>query len=51
MAIIPQTNLFSWQDIEELGDLEHLRLVLDYLPDETCVSQWEKEIGPYGTRF
>ena len=34
MAIIPQKQLFSWKEIENLGDLDRLRLVLDYLPDE-----------------
>ncbi|GEB76407.1 transposase [Sporolactobacillus inulinus] len=43
MAIIPQTNLFSWIDFNVMGDLERLRLVLDYLPDEKLVSQWEDE--------
>ena len=34
MAIIPQKRLFGWEEIEELGDLERLRLVLEHLPDE-----------------
>jgi len=34
MAIIPQKQLFSWKEIENLGDLSRLRLLLDYLPDE-----------------
>jgi hypothetical protein len=34
MAIIPQQTLFVWSDLNELGDLERLRLVLDYIPDE-----------------
>jgi len=29
MAIIPQLKLFAWNEIETLGDLERLRLVLD----------------------
>jgi len=32
MAIIPQTELFSWQELEDLGDLERLQLVLECLP-------------------
>ncbi len=32
MAIIPQQQLFSWQEIEVLGDLERLALVLQYCP-------------------
>ncbi len=34
MAIIPQPGLFSWKDVENLGDLERLRLVIRVLPDE-----------------
>ena len=34
MAIIPQKQLFRWNEVEELGDLERLKLVIDYLPDE-----------------
>lgn len=43
MAIVPQTSLFSWMDLEDLGDLERLRLVLDYLPDEALMGTLEKE--------
>jgi len=45
MAIIPQQNLFSWEEIEELGDLERLKLVLEYLPDEELMRHMEKERG------
>lgn len=45
MAIIPQARLFGWQEIDELGDLERLRLVLDYLPDEELMRQLERERG------
>jgi len=34
MAIIPQKKLFGWTEIQSLGDLERLRLVLEYMPDE-----------------
>ena len=34
MATIPQREIFTWKEIEKLGDLERLRLVLEYLPDE-----------------
>ena len=37
MAIIPQRSLFRWEDVEELGDLERLRLVLSALPDEVLL--------------
>ncbi|MCR4440707.1 MAG: transposase [Peptococcaceae bacterium] len=43
MAIIPQLRIFGWREIEELGDLERLRLVLEYMPDEELMRQMEKE--------
>jgi len=43
MAIIPQKSLFSWKEIEALGDLERLRLVLAYLPDEPLMLVLEEE--------
>ena len=45
MAIIPQPNLFSWKDVENLGDLERLRLVLSVLPDEPLMRALESERG------
>jgi hypothetical protein len=46
MAIIPQISLFSWEDdIENLGDNERLKSVLEHLPDEELVSNLEKERG------
>jgi len=42
MAIIPQISLFSWSEIENLGDLERLRLVLEYMPDENLMIKLEK---------
>ena len=30
MAIIPQIPLFSWNEVEALGDLDRLRLALEY---------------------
>lgn len=44
MAIIPQKSLFGWNDVEELGDLERLVLVLENMPDEKLVSTMEKEL-------
>jgi len=41
MATIPQKQLFGWQEIQELGDLDRLRLVLDYLPDEPLMRKLE----------
>jgi len=45
MASIPQRQLFRWQEIEELGDLERLRLVVDYLPDEALMRTLEDNRG------
>ncbi|WP_084661272.1 hypothetical protein [Sulfobacillus thermosulfidooxidans] len=45
MAIIPQLSLFSWQDLEELGDLERLVLVLETVPDETLMAHLEAARG------
>lgn len=45
MAIISQISLFEWTEIENLGDLERLKLVLDYIPDEELVLKLEKERG------
>lgn len=44
MAII-QKNLFNWQELEILGDLERLKLVLETLDDEKLMQQLEKERG------
>jgi len=43
MAIIPQITLLRWDEIENLGDLERLRLVLEYIPDEELMDILEKE--------
>lgn len=45
MAIIPQQTFFVWTDIEELGDLERLQLVLEYMPDEKLMNTLELERG------
>jgi hypothetical protein len=46
MAIIPQETLFGWEDdIEDLGDLARLKLVMDHLPDEALMTILEKERG------
>jgi hypothetical protein len=41
MAIIPQPTLFSWADLEPLGDLERRQCVLDTLPDENLMQTLE----------
>lgn len=45
MAIIPQLKLFGWDEIEQFGDLERLRLVLNHMPDEELMVLLEKERG------
>lgn len=45
MAIIPQKQLFSWTEIEALGDLDRLRLVLHHLPDESLMRTLERRRG------
>jgi len=43
MATIAQKPLFGWEQIEALGDLKRLQLVLENLPDEPVVSKLEQE--------
>ncbi len=43
MAIIPQTRLFSWEDVENLGELKRLRLVLEAPPDELFMRHLEPD--------
>lgn len=45
MAIIPQKSFFDWGELEDLGDLERLRLVIEYMPDEDLMRDLEKERG------
>jgi hypothetical protein len=45
MAIIAQRSLFQWSEVEALDDLERLRLVLVYLPDEQLMLTLERERG------
>ncbi|WP_234702034.1 hypothetical protein [Desulfotomaculum nigrificans] len=45
MAIIPQKQIFGWQEIDELGDLQRLLLVQNYLPDEELMKKLEQERG------
>jgi transposase len=45
MAIIPQQRLFGWEEIEGLGDLDRLRLVMEYMPDEKLMLKLEHERG------
>ena len=45
MRIIPQLNLFSDNDFDELGDLERLQRVLAALPDEELIQKLNQK-GP-----
>ena len=45
MAIIPQMKLFERNEIQTLGDLERLRLVLDSMPDEELMRTLERRRG------
>lgn len=45
MAIIAQRRLFGWEQIDELGDLARLRLVLEHLPDEQLMRTLEARRG------
>jgi len=45
MAIIPQTRLFSWEDVDNLGDLKRLKLVVQAMPDEPLMRLLEKARG------
>jgi len=42
MARVAQMNIFSWKEIEDLGDLERLKLVLNTLDDEKFIRVLEK---------
>jgi len=45
MAIIAQTRLFNWEDVENLGELKRLELVLKTLPDESLMRELEAQRG------
>lgn len=45
MATLPQRQLFCWNEIDELGDLHRLRLVLESLPDERLMAALERRRG------
>lgn len=45
MAIITQKSLFDYTEIQSLGDLKRLKLVLDYLPDEEFMQHLEDDRG------
>ena len=45
MAIIPQTELFSWEQVEASSDLDRLKLVLESMPDEALMLHLELARG------
>jgi len=45
MAIITQQTLFSWKEIDSTSDLDRLKLVLEYLPDEELMVYLEEKRG------
>ena len=45
MASIAQKSLFEWNDLEHLGDLDLLALVLATIPDEALMKALEKKRG------
>ena len=45
MAIIPQRQLFCWDEVENLGDLKRLLLVMRTIPDERLMQTLEHERG------
>ena len=45
MSIVTQMPMFSWDGIENLGDLERLRLLIEHLPDEPLLRILQEERG------
>lgn len=45
MAQILRNDLFNWDELQALGDLERLRLLLDYFPDEELIKDLERARG------
>jgi len=41
MAMIPQTNLFSWKKLEKLPDLKRLEILFKNIPDEELMRKLE----------
>lgn len=45
MAKIAQLEFFGWEEVENLGDLERLKLVIETIPDEKLMQTLEKVRG------
>lgn len=43
MAKIYQRSLFSWKDVDDLGDLKRLKLAIENMPDEKLMRVMEKQ--------
>ena len=43
MATLPQSELFSWEQLDTSSDLKRLKLMLDSIPDEALMQKLEKE--------
>ena len=44
MAIITrQQKIFNWDEVEKLGDLQRLKLVVEYMPDERLMQHFKRE--------
>ena len=43
MAILPQSELFSWEQVDASSDLKRLELMLSAIPDETLMRTLESE--------
>ena len=41
MAIIPQRQLFSWEEVENSADMQRFSLLVKYLPDESLMGRLE----------
>ena len=51
MASIAQKQLLRWKEVEELGDLERFKLVLENLPDEELMTALEQKRGKGRNRY
>jgi Transposase DDE domain/Transposase domain (DUF772) len=43
LARIYQKSLFSWKDVDELGDLERLELIIETMPDKKLITKLEQD--------
>ena len=50
VAIIAQKSIFGWEEVESLGDLQRLNLVLESLPDEELMAKLEAQRAETTTR-